>query len=85
MIEENSDVLVDNGITKAPSLLRLEDRASIVKALSLHYIILRSKGELDQLKDGLRTLGVADAMEMSPDLFEAIFTNSGQINLTPGI
>ena len=84
MIEESSNVLIDNGITKAPTLVGLDDKDSIVKALSLHFIILSSKGELDQLKDGLRTLGVGDAMEISPDLFEPIFTNFGQVELTPG-
>ena len=55
-----------------------------MKALSLQFIILKSKGELNQLKNGLRTLGVADAMERSPVLFQSVFTAIGHVELTPG-
>lgn len=79
-MEEASDILVDNGITRAPSLVGKE---TIVKALALHCTILRSKAELDQLKNGLHTLGVADAMATTPGLFEPFFTDSS-IELSPG-
>ncbi len=83
IIEVNSDVLIDNGITTPLSSINLENKNSIVRALSLQYIILKSKGELDQLKDGL-TLGVGSALQLSPGLFESLFTTTGRVELTPG-
>lgn len=83
VVQEASDVLVDNGITKAPSLVVLQDKADLVKALSLQFIILRSKAELDQLKNGLQTLDVAYEMEQHPELFKPLFTNT-RVELTPG-
>ncbi len=82
IIEVNSDVLIDNGITT--SLSSIKKKNSVVKALSLQYIILKLKGELDQLKDGLITLGVGSALQLSPSLFESLFTTTGQVELTPG-
>ncbi len=84
IIEVNSDVLIDNGITTPLSSINLENKNSIVRALSLQYIILKSKGELDQLKDRLITLGVGSALQLSPGLFESLFTTTGQVELTPG-
>ena len=84
VIEASSDILIDNSITTAPSLVEFKDKVSIVKALSLQLIIIKSKGELDQLKNGLRTLGVADAMERSPVLLHSVFTTIGHVELTPG-
>ena len=82
--EDNSDMLVDCGFTKPPLFIGLADRPALVKAISLHHIILKRKAELDQLRDGLGTLGVADALKSHPSLFEPIFIASGQTELTPG-
>ena len=51
VIEASSDILIDNGITTAPCLVEFKDKESFVKALSLQFIILKSKGELNQLKN----------------------------------
>lgn len=60
------------------------DKSTVVKAICLHYIIFRCKAELDQLKSGLGTLEVANAMQANPVLFEKMFTANGQVKLTPG-
>lgn len=78
---EAIDVLMGCSFNKPPSVIRLKDKTALVKALLLHHLILRSKAELDQLKEGLRTLGMADAMQSYPDLFEPLFTAVGQTEL----
>lgn len=54
-----SELLIDCGMT---SLIRLQDKNIIVQALAMHHLILKCKAELDQLKNGLQTLGVAAAI-----------------------
>ena len=44
----------------------LEDRSTLVHRITMYYTILRSKAELDQLLNGLQTLGVPDDMKSHP-------------------
>ena len=83
--EDAVGALAECGFTKPPILVGLEDKPALVKAICFHQLILKCKGELDQLKDGLGTLGVADAMKLNPSAFEPLFTaTSGLTELTPG-
>lgn len=83
--EDAADALAECGFTKPPILVGLQDKPTLVKAVCFHHLILKCKGELDQLKDGLGTLGVADAMKLNPSIFEPLFTaTSGLTELTPG-
>ena len=82
--KDTSDMLVDCGFTKPPFFIGLVGTPALVKAISLHHIILKCKAELNQLKDGLGTLGVADAMKLHPSLFEPLSIASEQTELTPG-
>ena len=83
--KEALQILIDCGFTKPPCLLQLADKTALVKALTLHHVILRSKAELDQLRDGLNTLGVASALASNPMLFEPLFTAIEDAKLTSGI
>ena len=79
-------MLLECGFVKPISGIRLYDKDSLVRTLCLHHMILKSKAELDQLKEGLGTLGVATAMESMPDVFIHLFTsNEDNSQLTPGI
>ena len=80
---EYVETIVESGFTKAPMTITLKDKEDIIKALCLHHIILKCKAELDQLKEGLRVLGVATAIEVIPETFQSLFTASEEI-LTPG-
>lgn len=85
-IRTNSELLLECGYYKPPSVVDLNDKEEIVKAVSLHHVIFKSKAELDQLKDGLQTLGVGSAIKAMPDAFLPLFTadlNAGAL-LTPG-
>ena len=79
-----ADVLVDCGFVKSPSCVTLQERPAVVKAVLLHYIVFRSKAELDQLRSGLQTLGVGEAMHSNPELLEPLFMSTVPSKLTPG-
>ena len=84
MGKEALQILIECGFTKPPWLLQLADKMAVVKALTLHHVILRSKAELDQLRDGLSTLGVESALVSNPTLFEPLFTAFEDAELTSG-
>ena len=77
-------MMLDVGFTKSPTAVTLTDKEDIVKALCSHHIIFRCKAELDQIKGGLNTLGVATAIEVLPDTFQCLFTATEEM-LSPGI
>ena len=80
---EYSEMILESGFTKASSAITLADKEDMIKALCLPHIIFKCKGELDQLKEGLCTLGVAAAVKVLPEIFECLFTATKEI-LTPG-
>ena len=84
VLMDAADLLVDCGFIKPLMSVNLTDRPGIIKAITLHYTIFRAKAELDQLRGGLNTLGVADAMHSYSDLFQPLFTSVGPTKLTPG-
>lgn len=75
---------IESGFSKPVSIMTMDDREELVHIVALHYTLLRSKAELDQLKMGLQSVGVADAMKAYPDLFEGFFTEVGMKCLTAG-
>lgn len=85
LVEEHTEMMFDSGFTKPPTAVALSDKEHIIKALCLHHIILKCKAELDQIKDGLRTLGVATAIEVLPEAFQCLFTAAEDLKMiTPG-
>ena len=68
------EALSNCGFNKGPTTLTLEDRSTLVHSITMYYTILRSKAELDQLWNGLQTLGVADATKSHQNSLESLFT-----------
>ena len=52
--------------------------------LKLHYTLYRNKAVLDQLKSGLDTLGVLNAMMKYPQILEPFFVSGLQAPFTAG-
>ena len=62
------------GITALPSTVSLDDRESIVAAMSLHYGVLCVKAELDQILCGLSdTLNTLDLVRGNPVVMKPFF------------
>ena len=55
--------------------ITIDDKVSVFQSIALHHVILKTLGELSQFKDGLRTLGVADAIESQGELLHDFFVN----------
>ncbi len=68
------DILVDSGVLKGPSQLQMSEQVEVVRALCLHQLVLKSKAEIDQLRNWLKTLGVFRAIESHVAVFESVFT-----------
>ena len=59
------DFLLNCGITKAPAVMKLSDKKSVISGICLHYGILESLGELEQFKRGLKTARFSSILEHS--------------------
>ena len=73
------DIIVESGFIKPLSYAMLEDKTSIVQTVTLHYVVLRSLGELQQFHDVLASLHVANALEHNGELLRAFFTNENKL------
>ena len=86
VVGANFSTMIDCGFVKPFSSVNLEDRADIVQSISLHHVILRSKAEMDQFTDGLRSCGVLDEIKQNSNLTRSFFTIDGKPpKLTTGI
>lgn len=83
LAEANFSLLLDSGFLKPFSAITLHDKTTIIDVVALHYVILRTKGELDQFSEGLGTCGVQQYIEKYPDLLREFFC-IGQVHLTAG-
>lgn len=69
----NGDVLIESGLTMPLALVSLDDRDAIIQTVALHYVLLKSKAEMDQFMVGLAALGVLDAVKANSTLFKDYF------------
>ena len=71
------------GFSKPITSLKLSDVNELVHVVCIHYVIFKSKAELDQLAEGLRECGVLDFVKKFPKLLEPFFLYGGE-TLTAG-
>ena len=70
------DTLLECGFCKPFASLSLSDREEMLHAMALHFIILRPKAELDQLREGLASVGVAEYMELYAEILKPLFVST---------
>ena len=51
----------------------MEEKDDLMRALALHFTLLRSKAVLDQFQEGLGALGVLNALKKFPFLLQPLF------------
>ena len=61
------------GFVKPYAKLDMEDKDQMVHALTLQFGLLQSKAEIDQYMEGLKSLGVLDAIVQYHDLLKPFF------------
>jgi len=54
-------------------LFQNENKMSVIQSIIIHDVIARPKIVLDQLRDGLGTLGFGEQMKKFPELFQKLF------------
>lgn len=64
--------------------IQVANKEEIAQCIMCHFLINKRKVVLDQLRDGLRTLGLLEEMKKNPPLFESLFIHR-EDNLTPAI
>ena len=64
--------------------IKVNNKQSLIKTMMLHATVLRNKGVIDQLKNGLSCLGVLDAIVKYPHLLEPYFVAGKTAPLTTG-
>lgn len=76
LLQTTSDLLFECGITKPAVMMTLDDKKSIISSVSLHYSILVSLAELEQLKKGLQqTVSFDKLMEDCGASLKPLFLN----------
>ena len=77
--------IIECGFTKPLPCLVMEDKIALIQTLTLHHVLLRSKAEIDQFSEGLKALGVLDAIRNYPSLMSCFFINKEIQHLTAGL
>ena len=80
----NIDLLLECGFTKPVALLKLGDKSDLIHAVTLHKVVLCSLAELDQFRDGMATLGVADSLQQYHPLYASFYCMGSGDSLTSG-
>ena len=70
------------GVSMPSSSVRLADREAIVQSVAKHYSVLSVKAELDQIVDGLKTMGVLDLFRSRPNLMRPLLMGKPPASLT---
>ena len=81
---EYCELLRDCGFIKPIKCLSMDDRCVMVQVLTLQFVLLQCKAELDQFIKGLKVLGVLDAIREHHGLLRPFFCRSPN-KLTAGI
>ena len=68
LCSEQSDMMQEVGFSKPLTMIEVTEKTLIIRAVSAHYVLLRCKAELDQLKAGLSALGLLDELCANPSI-----------------
>lgn len=76
---DNESILLETGFRLALCHLTCADKKLIKSAIRDYHSLVKIKPELDQFADGLKTLGVLEAMKKQPSLMTPLFTKHESI------
>lgn len=69
------DFCFEMAIAEASSLLALSDCSRIVQSLAKYRTVVKVKARIDQVTEGLHTLGVYDLIKANPQTMHKLFTS----------
>jgi len=70
---ENIEKLDECGFKRPIIRLTLEGKDDLIRAVALHWVLLKSLGETTQFRDGLSVLNVHESMQKNPKIFMPYF------------
>ncbi|XP_019859447.1 PREDICTED: G2/M phase-specific E3 ubiquitin-protein ligase-like isoform X1 [Amphimedon queenslandica] len=70
------DFRFDAGVTISVSAVKIEEKEELILAFVNNYLIYSCKGELDQFKNGLKSLGILELLQQYPTLMKPLFVYS---------
>lgn len=82
---QHIDLLLECGFTKPASLLGLKDKSELIHAITLHKVILCTLAELEQFRNGMAALGVAESMKQHHEMFTDFYCIGTGDLLTSGL
>lgn len=72
-IDDALPLLYDTGFTKSINDLTLIDKATIIQSLTDYHLMVKVKAQMDQLKEGLCTLGFLKLLVSMPEQWQCYF------------
>jgi len=81
VVQDNFDLISECGFTKPTTRLGMNDKVTVVQSVALHQVILRTLGEL---RNGLKTIGVARAIEQNTAFLQEFFVEKSS-RVTTGV
>ena len=72
-----TDCLLQCGITKPLTQLKIEDVSNLVHSIALHATVLKVKAAIDQFMDGLREACLLPSIQKYPHVLRDLFLDSG--------
>ena len=72
----------DAGVSMPSTSITIKDKEDIAMCIAKHFLVYVCKGELDQLKNGLKHLGVLDLLLRHPKLLSPLLSVSRKPKLT---
>ena len=69
------DFRYDIGVSQPSHTLQLSDRDRILNSMATHYAVKYMKAEVDQLKEGLKAMGVLDVIVSNPRKMRPLFVH----------
>ena len=82
--EKHIDVITESGFTLPLKSVNMANKNLLMRTIMLHSTLLKNKAVLDQLKSGLSSLGVLNAVMKNPNAFESYFVTGKNSPLTAG-
>ena len=72
-IDEAAELLLETGLKKPIKCLGMSDRQRLQEVLLGYHCLLKVKGEMDQFREGLSSLGVLQALTQNSELMKSLF------------
>ena len=73
------EFILECGVTKPTAMMHLSDKATVISAVCLHYSVLGSLAELEQLRRGLQTTRFFALMQNNVSLMKPLFIYQNKI------